>query len=80
MTTQTVTAEITFMFNGRKVQCDLGVPRSPVWTEVEDVYLDLIEFCGIEYDYNEMVEYFGQHGADGIIQQGRELINEDNWE
>lgn len=41
-------SEIDVMFTARAVKVDYGVPRSPVWTEFEDVEIAALNILGVE--------------------------------
>lgn len=42
--------EITATFTARGVRSDYGVPRSPTWTDWEDVEIQDLELFGVKVD------------------------------
>lgn len=40
--------QVTFTGDGHPV--DFGVPRSPVWYEVDNVQIETLEICGVAVD------------------------------
>ena len=79
MLNQQVTAELEFSFSAVEIETDYGVPGSPTLHEIHDVEFQSLHWNEDIYDYEDLVERFGQHGADGIVQLGRDSLDEDSW-
>lgn len=76
---QTVTAEIEICaaIEGEAQQCDYGVPRSPVWTEVEpDDWADnYISIVGVNVKLKDLPQELRNALWDAII----ERIDDTSW-
>ena len=42
--------EVEARFSASAVQTDYGVPRSPVWTEFEDIEIEEVTILGVKVD------------------------------
>lgn len=71
----TITIDLTATLTGRPVRNDYGVPRSPVWTEIEDVQIETVHMFGSEWTDAELRAEFGNL-ADWIIGS----VEEDEFE
>ena len=80
MTTQTHTMEMKFTFTAETYTTDYGVSGSPEWEGIGDTHFASLEWNGVTYDYANLVMDFGQHGADAILQIGRDNLEDGNWE
>lgn len=47
--------------------------------ELIDEEFDSLTINDVPYDYGELIEGFGQHGADAIVQIGRVGVHDDGW-
>ena len=77
---QSITTEVTFHFTAMAELSDYGVDRSPKWVEFVDEEFDSMEIGDVIYEYADLVKDFGQHGADGLVQIGRDRLDGDGWE
>ena len=55
----TITLDITAEVSARTVEHDYGVPRSPVWHELEDVTVDTVHMFDRSWTRDEFKEEFG---------------------
>ncbi len=67
--------EIEIELTGVRVKCDLGIPRTPSWYEVEDVQIESVHMFGRSWTENELRAEFGKL-ADWII----ENVDEQEWD
>lgn len=67
--------------SGNAVRNDYGVPRSPVWYEIEDITIDEYDINGVVYTHKTLTEKFGAELADElhVICADRAAEKED-WE
>lgn len=55
----TLTLDLSAEVSARKVRNDYGVPRSPVWYDIEDVTVDTVHMFDRDWTRAELVEEFG---------------------
>ena len=73
--------EVTLYFDmtATSSETDFGVPGSPVFEIIDDVELQSVEIDGEDYTYRDLVQWFGQYGADAIVKLGIDSLDEDDW-
>lgn len=59
MTEKTGYVEIEYTLSCKPVKTDLGVPRSPVFTDYTDVRIETVSMFGREWTINELDAEFG---------------------
>ena len=73
--------EISAWCSGDPVQCDYGVPNSPVWTEIWDVRVTRYEVNGVLYTPTEAEAKFGTVIEDEMWQLCTEAAESNgDWE
>lgn len=77
--TQEKETAMTFNFTARAELSDYGVERSPKWVEIVDEEFESVDIGDYSYSYSELVSWFGQHGADAIVQIGRDMLQGEDW-
>lgn len=71
----TTSLELTATLTGRAALCDYGVPRSPVWTEIDDIQIETVHMFDRDWTDAELRAEFGNI-ADWII----ESVEEEEFE
>lgn len=77
---QTVSLELGAVLSARMVRNDYGVDRSPVWYEPDDVEVEEIEINGKSYSRKELIETFGEKGANALMEIVCEAADDDGWD
>jgi len=67
---------------GQPEECDYGVPRSPVWTEIADIECEEFTVNGVVYrSYKALTAEIGVEAAESIHEICAEAAAEkDDWE
>jgi hypothetical protein len=71
---------IEYIATGRPVRTDYGVPGSPVWYEIEDIAIIIIDVNCVSYTPKELEAKFGTELADEIIDYCSDAAYQKDWD